>query len=276
MTRLGPHRALALAALLATLDGGRARAEPFPALSDAGILPRGAFAVGLVSRSRVGIDEMIELDTQLGWWLLLSPHLELRLQHLASDRLRLTSSLALSTPTPAMRLLKGYLFPTWQRSENDVGWFVVPEVGLAASTGRRLVITGRTSVAVGVGVGPNAARSLDTYAPVELVFAPALNGFRVTTTAIADWGVLRWMRLRLEVSLHAIGEGEPPRSPWVFQTSAAADVRLGRHWRVSAGLAYYNSDQRAQRVVKGDDGRWRREPARSNDVHPTVDVVWVR
>lgn len=271
-------RPAALAALLGLLAAGAARAQddPFPATSDAGIRPRGSLQIGLVSPIRVGLDRLVELETQLGWWALLSPNVALRLAHLDGDRLRLTSSIGLSTPTPALRLLKGYLLPSWDSSERDAGWFVVPELGLAASTGLRLVLTLRTSVAVGLGIGENAARPLDTYAPVELVFAPALSGFRVSTTAVGDYRVLRWLRLRLELSLHAIGEGDPPRSPWIVQGSLAADLALGRSWRLALGVTWYNHDQHAQEVVQGDDGRWERRDVRSNDVYPMFDVAWVR
>lgn len=281
-----PHRArpalrarrapLAAGVLAAVVVLGLAAhpATAFEPTTDAGIRRPGSWAIGLFSPTRVGIDERLELSTQVGWWVLLSPHLELRFAHLDSDRIRLTSSIALSTPTPAMRLLSGYLFPEWDKSDRHVGWFIVPELGIAASTGRTLVITGRVSVAAGIGVGDNAARPLDTYAPLELIFAPALDDFRVTTTAIADYGVLSWLRVRLELSLYAIGAGDQPsRSPWLVQVATAADVALGR-WRLSAGVAYYNYDQRAQRVVRGSDGFSTRRAVRSNDVYPTIDVAY--
>jgi len=138
------------------------------------------------------------------------------------------------------------------------------------------VLTGQVRAAAGLGVGENAARSLDTFAPVELVFAPALNGHRVTASVIADGGVLRWLRLRLELALHHTGAGEPPRSPWMFQLSAAVDVALGRRVRLSAGLSYHNYDQRAEEVVRRADGRWERRGMRSNDVFPTLDLAWTR
>jgi hypothetical protein len=273
MTRL-----TAIAALLGLLASGTARADVdvFPATSDAGIRQRGSWQVGLVSPSRVGLDRLVELESRLGWWMLLSPNLGLRLAHLNGDRLRLTSSIWLSTPTPALRLLKGYLLPSWDRSDRDAGWFVVPELGLCASTGRRLVLSLGTSVAVGLGIGESAARPLDTYAPIELAFAPALNGFRVSTTAVGDYRLLRWLRLRLELSLHAIGEGDPPRSPWIVQGSLAADLALGHSWRLSVGVTWYNHDQHAQEVVRGADGRWERRDVRSNDVYPMFDVAWLR
>jgi hypothetical protein len=275
--RRGALRALIACGGLLALAGAqrRAAANSFPALGDAGLLARGSYVVGLVSQTRVGLDELLELDTQLGWWLFLSPHLQLRIKHLDSRQLRLSSSIGLSTPTPAMRLLKGYLFPSWETSGQNVGWFVVPEIGIAASSGARLVLGARVTLAVGLGVGPNAAGSLDTYAPIELLFAPALNGFRVSMTATADYLVLRWLRARIELSLHAIGEGDPPRSPWIGQVSVAGDVALGRRWRLSAGLAIYNYDQRAQEVVRGEGGRFERRAVRSTDVFPTLDVVFV-
>ena len=55
-------------ALSLLLVGTAAHAAPFRARHDAGTLPRGALHVGLFSPIRVGLDEMMELRTQLGWW----------------------------------------------------------------------------------------------------------------------------------------------------------------------------------------------------------------
>jgi hypothetical protein len=269
------RRRLCLAlALCALPDAARAGPPPFLSLSDAGLLEPGRWSVGLVAPLRIGLDSLIELDTHVVSWFLLAPNVQLRFRHLDSERLRLSSHLGLSAPTGAMWLLRGYLFPTWESSDRKIGWFVVPELGVAASSGRRLVVTASASLAVGVLVGRNDAAPPETYAPLELIFAPALSGHRATLQLGGDYALLRWLRLRLETTLHHIGEGAPPRSPWIVALSAGVDLAI-RRWRLCLGATYYNYDQHAQELRRHGD-TWRREEVRSNDVFPSVDVVYVR
>lgn len=76
------------------------------------------------------------------------------------------------------------------------------------------------------------------------------------------------------MSGYAIGASPaPPRSPLFFSAEAALEVRLGAYVRLSAGVVYYNSDQRATELQTGEDGRTRRVGVRSNDVFPTFDVI---
>jgi len=267
-------RRLCLVLALCALPAAAGAAPPFPSLSDAGLLAPGRWSVGLVAPLRIGLDSLIELDTHVISWFLLAPNVQLRFRHVDSDRLRLSSHLGLSLPTGAMWLLRGYLFPSWESSERKIGWFVVPELGVAASTGRRLVVTASASLAVGVLAGRNEATPPETYAPLELVFAPALSGHRATLQLSADYALVRWLRLRLETTVHHTGQGEQPRSPWVVALSGGVDVAI-RRWRLCLGATYYNYDQRAQELRRDGD-TWRREGVRSNDVFPSLDVVYVR
>lgn len=265
-----------VAFVAASLLSSTARAQPFTSLVDAELLSPGSFAVGLFSPVRVGLHERVELRAQLASWAMLSPDVSMRVRHLHGDAVRLSSHFGLWLPTPAMRLLKGTLFPSFETSSQNVGWFLVPSAGVALSTGRRSVFSARADLAVGLlPTGNNDARPMDTYAPIELVFAPALNRFRASLHLSYDHAVLDWLRLRADFSLQGIGTPNPPRSPIYVSAGGAADLALGKRWRLSLGFAWYNYDNRAQVLERDATLGYRRVNVRSNDVYPTLDLVFL-
>jgi hypothetical protein len=244
-----------------------------PARETADILRPGHWSVGVLDPLRIGATDRIEIVTHPIITLLLSPNLQARVA-LRKSGLRVTGEYGVSVPTVAMRLTSGYLFPSWERSENRVGWFVVPSVGLALSYGERTVWTGRIDSAIGIPVGRNDATPLDTWAPIELIFAPALNGYRHHLGTSIDHALTDWLRVRGALDAWMIGPFDPPKSQLIFAASARMEARLSERWRLSLGGIVYESDQRRQEVVRGDDGRWRREKVRSIDVYPTFDLVF--
>ena len=267
-------RALVVAGLLCTHEAS-ARAEAFTSLVDAGLLAPGSVSVGLFAPLRIGLTERVELRAQAASWAMLSPDVSVRVRHLDGD-VRLSSHFGLWLPTPAMRLLKGTLFPSWETSSQNVGWFLVPSAGAALSVGRRAVFSARANLAVGLlPTGHNDARPLDTYAPIELVFAPALNRFRASLHLSYDHAVLDWLRLRVDASLEGIGTPTPARSPLYVSAGGAADFALGRRWRLSAGFVWFNYDNRAQELVRDAQLGWQHVGVRSNDVYPTLDLVFL-
>src|SRR5262245_24188287 len=105
-------------------------AEPIPARDTAVLLAPGQWSVGLISPLQVGVGAGLEFDSAVVPWFLLSPNGALRVALRQGD-FAVTGEYGLSIPTGAMYLLQGYLFPTWEKSESRVGWFVVPSAGLA-------------------------------------------------------------------------------------------------------------------------------------------------
>lgn len=265
----------AAALLVGLLFAGEAKAEPILARGTARLLPEGTFAVGLFHPLQMGLGHGIELDTGLVPWLLLSPNAGLRVELGEKGGVTFTGEYGLSAPTGAMRLLKGYLLPTWATSGSQPGIFLVPSVGVSASGGGRGVITGRLETSVGIPLGRNDALPLETYAPIELLFAPALNGYRSRIGAAYDFAVLDWLRARAAVNFDVIGKSPyPARSPVYFSAELGLDVGLGKRVRLTPGVIWYNYDQRATVVSPGADGRLHRVGVRSNDFFPTVDLIF--
>ncbi len=253
---------IATALLLAT--------TALPPRETADVLAPGKWSVGVLDPLRIGATKDVEIVTHPIISLLLSPNVEARVAF-RTGRLRVTGEYGLSVPTVAMRLTSGYLFPTWDKSDNRVGWFVVPSVGVAASYGS---FTGRLDSAIGIPIGRNDATPLDTWAPIELIFAPALTGYRHHLGFIFDHPLTEWLRIRGALDGWMIGPFDPPKSQLIFAASAGLDFRLSQRFRLALGAVVYDSDQRRTVVERGDDGRWQRNKVRSIDVYPTFDVIF--
>jgi hypothetical protein len=238
------------------------------ARDSADITPSGRWSVGVLDPLRIGVSKNIEINTHPIITLLLSPNVEARVA-LRTGKLRVTGEYGLSVPTFAMRLTSGYLLPNWKQSDNRLGWFVVPSVGLAVSYG---IWTGRIDSAIGVPLGRNDATPLDTWAPIELIFAPALNRYRHHAGMIFDQPATTWLRVRGALDAWMIGPFDPPKSQFIFAASAGVDLALGKSLRLALGGYLYNSDQRRQ-VVECSP-RCERKNVRSWDVYPTFDLIF--
>ncbi|MFO0675400.1 MAG: hypothetical protein U0169_02625 [Polyangiaceae bacterium] len=250
-------------------------AEPLRAWDTAAVRPKGSGSIGLFAPLRISAKEGLELETHPLFFLVASPNVNLRVRLVDDGRLRLTGEYGLSVPTVAMRLTQGTLFPSWDTSSRRVGWFVVPSVGAALSYGTNHVATVRLDTAFGIGVGPNDATPLDTVAPLELAFAPALNGFRTRGGLAYDFPITTWLRGRVSFDAYYVGRApDPPKSPFTFATSATLDVRVTARTRLTLGAVWYDHDQRRTVVRTRPDGFAERVGVRSDDVYPTGDFVW--
>jgi hypothetical protein len=238
----------------------------------ADVLAPGKWSGGVVDPLRLGLTKDVEIVTHPIVSLLLSPNVQARVAF-RTKGLRVTGEYGLSVPTVAMRLTSGFLVPSWERSDKHVGWFVVPSVGLAASYGS---FTARLDTAIGVPLGHNDATPLDTWAPIELIFAPALNGYRHHLGARVDHPLTEWLRVRGALDGWMIGPFDPPKSQLMFAASAGVDLRVSEHFRLALGAIVYNSDQRRTVVERGEDGRWQRTKVRSTDIYPTLDLIYAR
>jgi hypothetical protein len=156
-----------------------ALADPMPARETARVMPKKGFAVGLTSPSALGIGHGLEITTMVVPWLLLSPNLSLRAELIKSKSgIVFTTEYGLGVPTGAMRILQGYLFPTFATSGQAPGFVLQQYAGLWLSGGDRGVWTARADVTTGLPIGDNPQQPMDTFAPLELWFAPATTGSR--------------------------------------------------------------------------------------------------
>ena len=249
-------------------------AQSIEARETAHVLPFGHWSAGLLSPVAIGLGKQVELNTMAVPWLLLSPNASIRaeLAHFSNNTV-VTSEYGLSLPAGSMYLLKGYLFPSYAHTDATAGFYVVPTAGLWVSTGKNSVLTGRLETTVGIPIGRHDVKPLDTYAPIELIYSPALNGLRERLGIGFDQSIVHWLRARGGLNLYYIGASEyPQKSPWFVSTEALVDIGLGSRVRLTVGMIWYNYDQREEVVVQNSQGKWAREKVRSNDVFPVIDI----
>jgi hypothetical protein len=271
---------LVIGAAVAASTTAPARADTLLARETALVAPRGSYSVGVFDPLRVAVSDRVELETQPALFLV-SPQIVARVAHLDhGDRLRLTGEYGLSMPTLAMRLLQGHLFPSWDHQQQQVGWILAPRAGVLASIGDPdgAVITVRADLTVGVVLSHTDTMPLDTYAPLELLFAPVTGGYRGRLGAIYDRALAPRWRVRGYADLYLIGSGElhdpgdfPLRSsPRVItRVGAGVDFAPGqrRRNRIALGIAWWSYDQHEIDPITF-------AARRSNDIFPTADFIW--
>jgi hypothetical protein len=248
-----------LLGLLAAADDGLLLAR-----ETADVAPRGTFSVGLFSPAAYVVAEGVELRAH-PLLFLVSPNLLVRWAHVRSGAWRLTSEYGLSVPTPALRLTQGYLFPSWDRSDGQIGWFLVPRAGVSFSRGapQSNVLTLSGDLAAGIPLSRNDATALGAPAPLELLLAPVLSEYRARVGGIYDHAIAPRWRGRLYVDGYAVGRN----SPSTLRAGAAVDWGLFARSRLTLGVVWWNSNQHARDPVTG-------QGVRSNDFLPTLDFIW--
>jgi hypothetical protein len=255
-------RPLALASsLLCSIAG----ADPLPARETAHVGEAGQYSVGIFAPLTYAVAEGLELRGH-PLLFLVSPNLVVRHRHLQTQRWTLAGEYGLSVPTPLLELSQGYLLPSWDRSDDTVGWIVVPRAGLVASRGslQQGVLTFFADVAVGIPLTRNDAEPLDAPAPLEMLLAPALHGYRGRVGAAYDHPFTERLRGRLYAD-GFVHQARP--SPLTLRGGVNLDLGVGRQSRLTLGVVWWNADQHAIDPATG-----RRH--RSNDFLPTLDFIW--
>ncbi len=246
-------------------------------------VPVEKWSIGLFDPLRIPVGDDVELATHPLLFLALAPNAEIKVRHSAhrprerhGEFWSIASTWGLSVPTVPMRLTQGALFPKWEEGGGRVGWFVVPSVGLLATHGDERSWTLALDTAIGISLGPNDARPLDGYAPLEVLFGPALNGTRVHGRVTYDVGFGKHLRARVGLDGWFLGRGtpEPEKSPWILGAHGGFDFHLTWHTRLALGVRAYDYDDHRQEVRKDEAGKWHRVAVRSVDVYPTLDFIY--
>ncbi len=271
------RRATLLAFCLLFSHGAFAR-EPERVPVDSALQRTRGMSIGVFDPLRIALTPRLELVTHPLLWLALDPNARLRVAWLRTRRFALSGEYGLSLPTQTLRFTKGFLFPSWDKSDANVGWVLVPSASVSASWMQGAgVLTATTGTALGLQMGRNDATPLDTYAPLELLTAPVTSGFRHHLGAQYDLALWESLHVRVGVDTHWLGAGPAPRrSPWVHSARVALDVYPSSSWRLSFGAIVYDYDQRRTEVRLDDDGFSVRERVRSREIWPTFDLVYQR
>ena len=282
--------------LLLVLVASSALATPRPARDTADVGNKGSYSVGIFNPLRIAFHNRFELQANPILFFV-APHLDFRFAILKPPvedgqlpmGVRLTAEAGLLMPTFGMRLMKGFFFPTWATTTNDIGFMLIPRVGLMVS-GDFLthdVLTFRLDGALRIPMGPNNATPMNSFlAPLEILFAAPLTGFCGRLGGAYDHAFGDRLRLRGELNIYLTGqqgnlnvEGTnvgaiAAISPFIFTAHLGLDIAVFKYSRITIGGMFANYDQGATQVVTRADGFSDRVRVRSNNILPTLDFIW--
>ncbi|MBS1153131.1 MAG: hypothetical protein H6Q89_4829 [Myxococcaceae bacterium] len=261
---------------------------PRAARDTADVGPAGRWSAGFFNPTRLAIADSFELEFHPILFFV-APNLVGRFA-LSKEAVRVTIEAGLLVPTFGMRLTKGYLFPTWATSANDIGWMVIPRIGVLISGNVRKhdVWTLRADYAGRVLLGRNSATPLESFlAPLDLLMAAPTTGFLGGFGGAYDAAITQRLRLRAAVNFYVSGAANQnlyvdgnnlgplaPRDPFIITTHVGLDVAVFKHSRITIGMLWGNYDQGATAIVLDKDGFAERVRGRSNNFLPTLDYIW--
>jgi hypothetical protein len=278
------------------LASSLALAAPRPARDTADVGARGSWSVGVFNPLRIAVHDRVELEAN-PLVFFVAPHVNARfslLQGAAAEAggargVRLTGEVGLSFPTLAMRLMKGWTFPSWSTSGDTVGWMLIPRVGvlLSGDAFAHDVWTVRADAAVRAPLGPNNATPMNSFlAPLDILLAAPLTGLCARVGGAYDHAFGERLRLRGELNLYVTGGQGNLRvagvdrgplaaiNPVIVTAHVGLDIAVFAQSRVTVGALWANYDQGQTVVVPASDGFSQRAPVRSNNILPTIDYIW--
>ncbi|MCU0697784.1 MAG: hypothetical protein MUC96_14760 [Myxococcaceae bacterium] len=276
-------KTLALSLLVSSL----ALAAPRPARDTAAVGQQGQGSVGVFNPLRIAIVDGVELEAN-PLVFFVAPNVNSRFR-LFDGPLQLTAEAGLSLPTFGMRLMKGFFFPSWETSSNDIGWMLIPRVGvvLSGKVFEHDVWTAKVDAAFRLPLGPNSATPLGSFViPLDLLLAAPLTGVCTRVGGAYDHAFGERLRLRGEVNLFVTGgqgnlvvSGQSvgpiaPLSNVVVTAHLGLDIAVFQQSRITVGVLWANADQGASQVVRLADGFSERQRVRSNNFLPTLDYLW--
>lgn len=252
----------------------------------ADLLAPGQWSVGVFNPLRYGLTDSIELVGHPLLYLAGTPNAVVRVAHVTGP-IRVTGEYGLSLPTVGARLMKGYFFPSWETSDSNIGWMVVPRAGVVVSgnAATDAVWTARADFAIRVPFGDSDAMPFESFlAPLDLVFAPAMTGWRARVGFGFDKRISARLRGHGEINAYATGRNpdgwaqpadvDGTGVPLYVSAHAGVDVALSTRSRLTFGVLWYNYQQFATKLVTDNNGFSSYERTRSNNVLPTVDFIW--
>jgi hypothetical protein len=261
---------LAAASTVSTLStSSTAFAGPLPARDTADVGMKGDWSIGVLDPLKIAVHDGIELKGP-SLLFLVAPNLTVRVAHFELFGFRFAGEYGISTPSPLMHLLQGYVTPTYAEGGGKVGWFLVPSVGLVATRGNRWsrTLTFSADVAVGIPLTRDTTTAPNGVAPYDDMLSPIYGRVRVRLMSSYDARLcLDWLRGRiwLGMSLHGTTYDSP--SPIALNGGLNLDLAVGKQSRFTLGMMWWNADTRAI-------DRATHAHVRSNDFLPTIDFIW--
>jgi hypothetical protein len=262
---------------------------------DSGFRPRqGSWSIGLFNPLKIQVSDSWGIETFPVVSMLIAPHLKLWHQWWSNRRMNLQGMYGFSTPSWSLQKgiplgLAGYLSPSCtvldeepNRAPNSCqrpGFDFVPQLGAKLSGAQHEGIwTIEADLAVGLMINGERTTPLDSYAPVELAYAPSTNLYRAHLGFKYAHLIHRRLSLNLGADLYVTGQADeaitPPKSPISVSSQLGLDWALTSHVSMTLGAVMWLSDQRAFELIEDEQGYVQKESVMSLDLFPTFDLMW--
>ena len=254
----------------------------------------GAWSVGIFNPLSVQFAADWGLETHPLVSLVIAPHLKLWHRWWSNEHMTLSGLYGFTTPSWSLqanppRGLGGYFSPSCLVKEQEPdraptscqrpGFDFVPQFGARLSTDLGdLVWTVEADLAMGLMLSGDRPAPLDTFTPVEVVFAPTTNHFRVHLGGKVGYALTESFSVRADLDIYMVGQPDPEialeRDPLIMAAALSIDWGVTDHLTLTAGAIAWYADQRAFELVEDQDGYVTKESVSSLDVYPTFDVIW--
>ena len=262
---------------------------------DSAFAPRsGSWSIGVFNPLKIQINDDIGIETHPFVGLLIAPNLKIWQNLWSKNAMRLQGMYGFSTPSWSLQRnipfgLAGYLSPSCQVSEAEAnrvpescqrpGFDFVPQLGtrLSGEQGQGIWSI-EFDLAYGLMISENRPAPLDSYAPVEIAYAPTTQNYRTHVGMKYSHMLHPRLALNLGADLYITGQADaelmPEKEPLSFSSQLSFDWATGEHTSLTFGAIMWVSDQRAFELIEDNQGFVKKESVMSLDIFPTLDFLW--
>ena len=261
---------------------------------ESGLTPnQGTWSVGLFNPLKIQFAQKWGVETHPLITLLSAPHFTINHEWHKTSTWTLSGLYGLSTPSlslsPAMPLgLMGFMGPSCLVKEAEPNR--APDscqqggFGLVMTLGMRLsgivqkgVWTFEISGAYGAMLSGERPATLNTYVPLEMLYAPLTDQYRIKIGGRWAQKLGKSWSWASELDLYLTGVSYPHMevSPLTLKIYTGFDYQWTQSFFTTLGIAYWNSDTREALFEKGPDGFNTKTFVRSHQFWPTFDLFWV-
>lgn len=262
-------------------------------LRDSALTPKaGSWSIGVFNPLKLQLADAwgIELHP-LAFFM--NPHIRVTQQWWTQEHHVLSGVYGLSLPSLALNKslpfgVSGYLAPSCLVNEVEPerggcqrgGWGLSPVFGFQYGLQKDTrVWSVYFDAALGIMLTGKRPLPLESHPPIEMIFAPLSNTYRIHTGARMSQRLTSYLSTSIELNFWWIGASdirvsETAKSPWTLSSHVGFDYAFGSHLSATLGLIYWNSDQRAMIYEKIDDLYQKKTYVRSHDFWPTFDLIW--
>lgn len=262
---------------------------------DSAFAPRiGSWSIGIFNPLKIQINDEIGIETHPLVALIIAPNLKVWQRVWSKNNMRLQGMYGLSTPSWSLQRnipfgLASYLSSSCQVNEAEPnrapescqrpGFDFVPQLGarLSGEQGKGIWSL-EADLAYGFMINGSRPTPLDSYAPIEIAYAPSTQHYRAHLGMKYSQLLHPRLAISLAADLYLTGQADPAimpeKEPLSVSSQLSFDWATSRHTSLTFGAIMWVSDQRAFELIEDEQGFVKKESVMSFDIFPTLDFLW--